>query len=110
MPLDLFLLQIGHWQESWLATLAAGAFAASILLVAESPQRRSSSIHWFRAITGSNGKFLFGALFVAWAIGVAVLVPMFPDQANSPYGSIALIGLFAGFFIMMGFLWSVIGE
>ena len=30
--------------------------------------------------------------------------------ANSPYGGIGLIALFSGFFIMMGLLWSVIGE
>ena len=30
--------------------------------------------------------------------------------ANSPYGGIGLIALFSGFFIMMGFLWAVIGE
>ena len=30
--------------------------------------------------------------------------------ANSPYGGIGLIALFTGFFIMMGFLWAVIGE
>lgn len=108
--MDLFLLPIRHWQEFWLATLAAGGFVVVFLLVAKPPERRSSAIRWVRAITGPNGKFLFGALFMAWLIGMAVLVPVFPDQANSPYGSIALIGLFAGFFIMMGFLWSVIGE
>jgi len=32
------------------------------------------------------------------------------EGANSPYGGLGLIALFVGFFIMMGFLWSVIGE
>jgi hypothetical protein len=30
--------------------------------------------------------------------------------ASSPYGAMGLIGLFTGFFIMMGLLWAVIGE
>ena len=30
--------------------------------------------------------------------------------ASSPYGALALIGMFSGFFIMMGFLWAVIGD
>ena len=33
-----------------------------------------------------------------------------PQGANSPYGGLGLIALFSGFFIMMGFLWAVIGE
>jgi len=37
-----------------------------------------------------------------------VIVPH--EGAGSPYGAIGLIALFVGFFIMMGFLWSVIGE
>ena len=32
------------------------------------------------------------------------------EGANSPYGGIGLIAMFSGFFIMMGFLWAVIGE
>ena len=34
-----------------------------------------------------------------------------PHQgASSPYGGLALIAMFTGFFIMMGFLWAVIGD
>jgi hypothetical protein len=44
---------------------------------------------------------------VVFGIGLQ-LVPH--TGANSPYGGIGLIALFSGFFIMMGFLWAVIGE
>ena len=32
------------------------------------------------------------------------------EGAGSPYGALGLIALFIGFFIMMGFLWAVIGD
>ena len=67
------------------------------LRAAMSAERREG---WVRRITGPNGKFVFG-------VGLQ-LVPHI--GANSPYGGIGLIAMFTGFFIMMGFLWSVIGE
>lgn len=66
---------------------------------------------WTRRITGPNGKFFFGLLFVAWAVVFGVGLQLVPHEgASSPYGGIGLIALFTGFFVMMGFLWSVIGE
>ena len=66
---------------------------------------------WVRRITNPNGKFLFTFLFIAWAVVFGVGLQLVPHSgANSPYGGIGLIALFSGFFIMMGFLWSVIGE
>jgi hypothetical protein len=62
---------------------------------------------WVRRVTNPNAKFLFTFLFIAWAIGLQ-LVPHV--GASSPYGSLGLIALFSGFFIMMGLLWAVIGE
>ena len=53
----------------------------------------------------------FGLLFIAWAVIFGVGLQLVPHEgANSPYGGIGLIALFSGFFVMMGFLWSVIGE
>ena len=43
-------------------------------------------------------------------IGFGLLIPQFENTAASPYGAVALIALFSGFFIMMGLIWSVIGE
>jgi hypothetical protein len=66
---------------------------------------------WVRKITGPNAKFLFLFLFIGWAVVFGVGLQLVPHQgANSPYGGIGLIALFSGFFIMMGFLWAVIGE
>jgi hypothetical protein len=66
---------------------------------------------WVRAITSSNARILFGLLFVGWALVFGIGLQFVPHEgANSPYGALGLIALFTGFFIMMGFLWAVIGE
>lgn len=66
---------------------------------------------WTRFITNPNGKVVFGMLFVGWAVVFGIGLQLVPHVgANSPYGGIGLIAMFTGFFIMMGFLWAVIGE
>jgi hypothetical protein len=66
---------------------------------------------WTRRITSPNAKWLFGLLFVGWAFVFGIGLQFVPHEgANSPYGGLGLIALFTGFFIMMGFLWAVIGE
>ncbi len=66
---------------------------------------------WTKRITGPNGKWFFGLLFVIWAVVFGVGLQLVPHEgASSPYGGLGLIALFSGFFVMMGFLWSVIGE
>jgi hypothetical protein len=56
-------------------------------------------------------KWLFGLLFVGWAVVFGIGLQLVPHEgANSPYGGIGLIAMFTGVFIMFGFLWSVIGE
>ena len=66
---------------------------------------------WTRRITGANGKWLFAILFLLWAVVFGVGLQLVPHEgASSPYGGLGLIALFTGFFIMMVFLWSVIGE
>ncbi len=58
-----------------------------------------------------SSKFLFGLLFFAWAVVFGIGLQLVPHEgANSPYGGIGLIMMFSGVFIMMGFLWAVIGE
>jgi hypothetical protein len=79
-----------------------------MLRAAMSAEGRSG---WVRRITSPNAKWLFGLLFVVWAIIFGVGLQFVPHEgANSPYGGLGLIALFSGFFIMMGFLWAVIGE
>ena len=64
-----------------------------------------------RFVTRPSSKFLFAALFIGWAVVTAVSLAIVPHEgANSPYGGIGLISMFAGLFIMMGLIWAVIGE
>jgi hypothetical protein len=90
------------------ATGLAALFCLIFLRAAMSAERREG---WVRRITGPNGKFVFGFLFLVWAVVFGVGLQLVPHiGANSPYGGLGLIALFSGFFIMMGFLWAVIGE
>ena len=64
-----------------------------------------------RFMTRPTTKFVFGLMFLAWAVVFGIGLQLVPHEgANSPYGGIGLIAMFTGFFIMMGFIWSVIGE
>jgi hypothetical protein len=91
-----------------LATALAGSFVYVFLRSAMAADGRSG---WVRRITGPNGKIVFAFLFVAWAVVFGVGLQLVPHEgANSPYGGLGLIALFSGFFIMMGFLWAVIGD
>ena len=66
---------------------------------------------WVRTLTSSNVRILMTLLFIGWAVVFGLGLQLVPHEgANSPYGGIGLIALFSGFFIMMGFLWAVIGE
>jgi hypothetical protein len=91
--------------------IAAGITVAMILIIARSAMAAEGRSRWTRRITGPSGKWIFGLLFVAWAIVFGVGLQFVPHEgASSPYGGLGLIALFTGFFIMMGFLWAVIGE
>ena len=64
-----------------------------------------------RFMSRPTTKVLFGLLFLGWAIVFGIGLQLVPHEgANSPYGGLGLIMMFTGFFIMMGFIWSVIGE
>ena len=64
-----------------------------------------------RFVTRPSSRYLFGALFIAWAVGFGILLQLVPHEgANSPYGGLGLIAMFIGVFVMMGFIWAVIGE
>lgn len=108
--MQLFVTAIQHPIEFGISTIIAGGFVLIFLRAAMSPERRAGSIGWVRALTGPSTRYLFAFLAVAWVAGFGFLIPQFPNVADSPYGALALIALFSGFFIMMGLLWSVIGE
>ena len=64
-----------------------------------------------RFMTRPTTKFVFAFLFLGWAVVFGIGLQLVPHEgANSPYGGLGLIMMFSGFFIMMGFIWSVIGE
>jgi hypothetical protein len=90
------------------STAIAALFVVIFLRAAMSAEGRTT---WVRRITSPNAKILFGLLFVGWALVFGLGLQLVPHiGANSPYGGLGLIALFSGFFIMMGFLWAVIGE
>jgi hypothetical protein len=77
-----------------------------ILAVALVPSRRHTG--WAQTLTGPNGRWLFVLLILAWCgvMGALALAGL-PELAG---GAFAFLGLLAGVFIFMGFIWSVIGE
>ena len=84
---------------------------AMIVIFARAAISAEGRARWTRRITGPNSKWLFTFLGLGWALVFGVGLQLVPHEgANSPYGGLGLIALFSGFFIMMGFLWSVIGE
>jgi hypothetical protein len=64
-----------------------------------------------RFVTRPSSRLLFAFLFLAWAVVFGIGLQLVPHEgANSPYGGLGLIAMFSGLFIMMGFIWAVIGE
>ena len=105
----IFTIAFEQPVQFFISILVAGLFVYVFLRAALSAESRPSG--WVRSITSPNARILFGLLFVLWAVGFGILLQAVPHSgANSPYGGLGLIALFSGFFIMMGFLWAVIGE
>ena len=91
--------------------LSAGVAIAFIVIFAKAAFSADGRSRWTKRITGPNGKWFWGGLFVLWAVVFGVGLQLVSHEgANSPYGGLGLIALFSGFFISMGFIWSVIGE
>jgi hypothetical protein len=96
-----------------LPIILISSFVAIVFVVifAKSALTAEHGGSWTRRITGPNGKWFFGLLFVVWAVVFGVGLQLVPHEgASSPYGGLGLIAMFTGFFIAMGFIWSVIGE
>jgi hypothetical protein len=105
---QLFLVAFQQPIPFGISTIVVVTMIAIVLRSAMSAEGPSA---WARRITNPNAKFLFGFLFVAWAVVFGIGLQLVPHVgANSPYGGIGLIAMFSGFFIMMGLLWAVIGE
>lgn len=89
-----------------ISILLGGVMVWIFAKVALLPERRHTG--WVRSIIGPNGRWLFVVLLLVWGVGMAFLASqnLGPQQAGAP----ALVGLFVGIFVFMGFIWSVIGE
>ena len=106
--MQLFTIFFSRPVEFGIATAITAAMLVIMLRAAMSAEGPSMM---GRLMTRPNAKFVFGFLFLAWAVVLGIGLQLVPHEgANSPYGGIGLIALFTGFFIMMGVLWSVIGE
>ena len=96
----------GNW-VAFLGGILLGAFMVAFLLVVMIvPDRRKTG--WVSAITNVNAKYLFFGLIIVWIAAMGLLASL--ELPFNTVGAPALIGLFAGIFIFMGFIWSVIGE
>jgi hypothetical protein len=91
--------------------ISVGVAILFVVIIQRAAMSSDGRARWTRKITGPNGKLFWGLLFFCWAVVFGVGLQLVPHTgANSPYGGIGLIALFSGFFISMGFIWSVIGE
>jgi hypothetical protein len=109
----IFTIWFQHFPEYLVIFFAALAIAGSFVLIflRSAMVAEGGRQGWARRITGPNAKILFALLAVGWAIVFGIGLQAVPHEgASSPYGGLGLIALFSGFFIMMGFIWSVIGE
>ena len=108
--MTLFTLPFTHPVEFFVALLIGGSFVALFQRSAMSSERRETS--WVRRyVTGPNGKVFWGASWLVWAIVFGLLLGTFEDRsAASAYGSVGIVALFSGVFVMMGFIWATIGE
>ena len=91
----------------FLGGVLLGTLMVSLLLIVLIvPERRR--VAWVRAITTVNARYLFLVLIIGWAVAMGLLASL--GLGVQTVGVPALVGLFAGIFIFMGFIWSVIGE
>ncbi len=88
------------------SVLLAGLMTFIFIRAAMVPERRYTG--WVRTLTSVNTRWLFFLLFIGWTVGMFLLASLGlgPQQMGAP----AFVMLFIGIFIMMGFIWAVIGE
>jgi len=99
-------IENGNWLAFLGGIVMGGSMAALIAIILLTPDRRQTG--WVKAITSVNARYLFGFLIIAWILIMGFLMAM--NLPATQEGGLALIGMFAGIFIFMGFIWAVIGE
>jgi len=106
--MQLFLVAF----EQPIPFLVSGAVVVAMIgIMLKAALSSEGGARWVRKVTNPNTKFLFTFLFIAWAVVFGIGLQLVPHTgASTAYGSLGLIAMFTGFFIMMGFLWAVIGE
>ena len=91
--------------------LATGLTVLMLAILVRSMFSSEGATSLSRFVTRPSSRFLFAALFIGWAVVFGIGLQLVPHEgANSPYGGIGLIAMFSGLFIMMGFIWAVIGD
>ena len=105
---QLFTIFFSRPVEFGLAT-AMTVLMLVILVRAMFSAEKQTSLSRF--VTKPSSRWLFAGLFLLWALVFGIGLQLVPHEgANSPYGGLGLIAMFTGLFIMMGFVWAVIGE
>ena len=93
------------------ATIMGAVTIYIVFKAARVPESRATQ--WVRSIVGPNGRYLFGGLIIIW-IGFMLMLSNLPPELNGTpsalIGGLAFIGLLAGTFFFLGFIWSVITE
>jgi hypothetical protein len=109
----IFTIWFQNFPNNLVILIAAAAIAGGFVyvfarsaMVAEGGRQG-----WTRRVTGPNSRLMFAILAIVWALVFGIGLQLVPHEgASSPYGGLGLIALFSGFFIMMGLIWSVVGE
>lgn len=77
-------------------------------------QRNTS---WVKSLTSPNGRVFFFILLLLWTGAMFMLPtiaqawqPALNGAPSAAEGGLALIGLLAGAFLFLGFIWAIIGE
>lgn len=106
--MQLFTIFLSRPVEFGLATAMT---VLMLWLLFKAAMSAESPSGFSRRITHPTARWMFAALFIGWALVFGIVLQLVPHEgANSPYGGLGLIAMFTGVFIMMGLIWSVIGE
>lgn len=93
------------------ATMMGAVVVWIIFKAARVPERRVTQ--WVKGIVGPNGRYFFVLLILVWSaymLGLFLLPPQPNGAPNALIGGLAFLGLIAGTFVWLGFVWSVISE
>ena len=70
--------------------ISAGVAILFVVIFVKAAISSDGRSRWVKRITGPNGKWFFGLLFVGWAVVFGVGLQLVPHQgSSSPYGGSA---------------------